>query len=145
MFARLRVLMVVFSVGAAVCCGSNSSSSPTSSSTPTPLSGNWVGTETDTVAGTGNLQATIFQSGSTLSGTYSLSFPNPIFSNSGSVSGTVNGSSVSMTATPTNPAICPALDTATLNATSTQITGTYVAINGCNLSHQTGSFTATKQ
>jgi hypothetical protein len=97
------------------------------------------------VAGTGSLQSTITQSGSTLSGTYSLTFSNPVFSNSGTLSGTVNGSSVSMTATPGNTLICPALDTATLNAAATQITGTYAAVSGCNLTHQTGSFIATKQ
>ena len=109
------------------------------------MTGTWVGTETDTAAGIGSLQATISQSGTSLSGTYSLTFTNGIFSNSGAISGTVNGSNVLMTATPTSPTICPTTNTATLNATVTQITGTYAVVSGCTLSRQTGSFTATKQ
>src|ERR1700730_16605150 len=96
MACRLRLVLVVLSLAATLACGS----SPSSSSPPTPsLTGTWVGTQTDSVVGTGNLQATLSQSGSTLSGTYTLSFPNPIFNSSGALSGTVNGSSVSLTAT----------------------------------------------
>jgi hypothetical protein len=141
MSGRLRVVLVILSLAATVNCGGSSPSAP---STPS-LTGTWVGTETDTVAGTGVLQSTVSQSGSTLSGTYSLTFPNPIFSNSGTLTGTVNGSNVSMTATPGSAAICPALDTATVNGAGTQITGTYVGVSTCNLTHQTGSFTVTKQ
>ena len=138
------MVFIGLSLAATVTCGGSSPSTPSTPSTPS-LTGTWIGTETDTIAGTGNLQSTISQSGSTLSGTYSLSFPNPMFSNGGTVSGTVNGSTVSITATPSNPAICPALDTATLNAAANQITGTYAAVSGCNLTHQTGTFIATKQ
>ena len=138
---RFRAVLIILSLVATVNCGSSSPSSP---STPS-LTGTWVGTEIDTVAGTGAAQSIITQSGSALSGTYSLTFTNPIFSNSGSLSGSVNGSTVSLTATPSNPLICPAADTATLNAAATQLTGTYAAISSCNLTHQMGSFTATKQ
>jgi hypothetical protein len=141
MSRRLRMVLIVVSLAATVTCGGSTPSSP---STPS-LAGTWVGTETDAVAGTGSLQSTISQSGSTLSGTYALSFSNPIFSNGGTLTGTVNGSSVSMTATPSNPAICPALDAATVNATATQITGTYAAVSGCIFTHQTGTFIVTKQ
>ena len=87
----------------------------------------------------------VSQSGSTLSGTYSVMFVNSGFSNSGTLSGTVNGSSVSMTATPIGAAICPVLYTGTLNAASTQITGTYANVDTCSLFHQAGSFVTTKQ
>ena len=141
--SRLRIACVVVTIATSFAsCGSDSSPSPAVPS----LAGTWVGTETDTVAGVGSLQATVFQNGSTLSGTYALIFPSlPISNNSGTLSGSVSGTNVSMTATPTNPAFCPATDTATVNAAGTQITGTYVAVAGCNLTHQTGSFTVTKQ
>jgi hypothetical protein len=138
--SRLRVVLIILSLAATINC----SSSPSSPSTPN-MTGTWVGTETDTVAGVGSLQATVSQSGTTLSGTYSLTFSNGIFSNSGALNGTVNGLNVSMTATPTSTTICPATNTATLNDAATQITGTYAVVSGCTLSRQMGSFTATKQ
>jgi hypothetical protein len=137
---RLCTLLVVLAV---VTAGCGSSSSPTTPSVS--LTGTWVGTEIDTVAGTGNLTAILTQSGSTLSGTYSLTFPNPIFSNSGTLNGTLNGSSISMTATPSLATFCPALDTATVNSAGTQITGSYAAVASCVLAHQQGSFSTTKQ
>ena len=92
------------------------------------LSGTYVGTIQDAFAGTGTLQVTVSQSGSSLSGTFQSTFANPQQNNSGSISGTVNGEVVTVTLTPSVAAFCP------FNATLTredddELTGTYVAFN----------------
>lgn len=135
---RLRVVLIILTFAITVSCGS-STTSPSS-----PLSGTWTGTLTDSVAGAGTTQATITESGMTLTGTYTDTFPSlPIANNSGTLSGTVNGSSVSITTSPSSAVICAVLETGTLNAASTQVTGTYASVSSCTATHTTGTFTAT--
>lgn len=92
------------------------------------LSGNYVGTLQDSVAGAGTVQATLSESGSSLSGTLQSTFANPQNNNSGTISGTVNGTSVTLTFTPSVPTSCPFNATLT-QVSATQLTGTYAAFN----------------
>jgi hypothetical protein len=106
------------------------------------VSGTYTGTIQDAFAGTGTLRATISQSGSSLSGTFQTTFPDPQQNNSGTISGTVNGSVVTLTLTPSVPVFCA------FNATLTQedddrITGTYVAVN-CSVP-DSGTISITRQ
>ena len=102
---------------------SDSSTSPT----PTDLSGTWTGTLTDSRVGNGTARVTFSPSGTGLSGTWSSTFPDPSNNNSGTLSGSVNGSSVMITLTPSVPISCPFQVTATV--AGNQMTGTYAAVN----------------
>jgi hypothetical protein len=135
---RRRVVLIILTVALGVSCGY----SPATPSTP--LSGAWAGTLTDSVAGAGTFSSTITESGSTLSGTYTDTFPGlPTANNSGTLSGTVNGSSVTITTSPTNSLICGVIEAGTLNSANTQVTGTYASVASCAATHTTGSFTGT--
>jgi hypothetical protein len=74
------------------------------------LTGSYTGTARATASGitlTVPLRVTLSQSGSSLSGTFEATNPDGS-TGRGNVSGTVNGSSVSMTFTPTTAGGCPA-------------------------------------
>ena len=120
------------------CGGSPSSPSAAAAN----LSGTWAGPLTSTLVGNGTVQVTLNQSGSSLSGTWLSTFPDPSNNNSGSLSGTVNGSNVSATLTPSDPTNCPLNVTATVNGNV--MTGTYAAFN-CTVAVVRGSLRPTKQ
>ena len=115
-------------------------------STPT-VTGQWSGTIADSAAGSGTLQATIAQSGSQLTGTWTSAFANA--SNGGTVSGNLSGSTVSLTLTPGNSPTCAISLTTTvlylspMLATQPVIAGPYASVN-CGAA-VTGSLTLTEQ
>jgi hypothetical protein len=132
-----RVVLLVLTIALAVGCGYGTTPSA-------PLTGTWNGTLTDSVAGAGTFASTITESGSSLSGMYTDTFPNlPSANNSGTVSGTVNGSNVTLTTTPSSSLICGVTETGTLNAANTQVSGTYASLTSCTATHTTGSFSGT--
>jgi hypothetical protein len=123
---RLRVALVV-SLFVAACTGSDPSTPSTAW-----VAGTWF-SDTFVIHG---IRFTIAQSGSTLSGTWGTT------TNSGTLSGNVSGSRVSMIATSTlDPKSCPFEITATL--TGNQMSGTSAPVN-CGVS-STSSITLVKE
>lgn len=124
--------------------------SPTSPSRPS-LTGTWVGgnffqaCSGATCQPTGTLTLQLTQSGSTLTGTWTstqMLGAGP----GGTMSGSMNGSSVSMTFTldvVTPDCSFPIRVTATVNANQDQMTGTYATVSCSFL--LTGSISLTKQ
>lgn len=134
MAAPFRVALITVSLVAAISCGSSSPSSP---STPS-LTGTWVAT--GFFPGTA-ATVQLAQSGSSLTGTWVSTQGGP----SGTLSGSVNGSSVSMTFTVPPPTDCtfPISVTATVNGN--QMTGTYASVSSSCLIRLTGNVSLTKQ
>lgn len=132
--SRAFVLVLLWG-GLATACGS-----PTTPGNAS-LAGNWAGTLSDNFAGTGTLAFTFAQSGSTLTGTWSTAYANPGYNNGGSISGNVNGSSVTAVLSPSVPTTCPFNVVGTRNGSL--LSGTYAAFN-CSVA-VSGTFTATKQ
>ena len=108
----------------------------------TSLAGNWSGTISSVLYGNGAMAFTLAQSSKALSGTWSATFANAANNDSGSLSGNVSGSAVSIVLTPSNPFTCPFNVTATLSG-STSMSGTYAAFN-CTVA-ASGTFVAAKQ
>lgn len=130
----LLVAALVVGLAAAGAC----STSPSA----TGEAGAWTGTVTSTPFGTGTLVFSLADSGSPLTGSWSLSYPNTADNNSGALVWTLSGSAVTLTMTPTAPvpATCVYNFTATISNT-TSMSGTYSTAN-CTLA-DTGTFTAT--
>lgn len=106
------------------------------------LVGSYRGTIQDSVAGSGMLSLTVGTSGDTLTGTWATSFANTRNNNnSGSLSGSANGESVSIVLQPSVSTSCPFQATGVVSGT--QIRGNYAAFN-CSQS-VTGTFTVTRQ
>jgi hypothetical protein len=105
------------------------------------LRGTYTGTVQDSRAGTGTIQITLAQSDSSVTGTVQTTFANSQFNNSGTFTGTVSGSSVTITFSPSNPTSCPY--NATLTVNGNQLTGTYATFN-CTVA-ASGSITLTRQ
>jgi hypothetical protein len=133
MFKRGCVVLLLIS--AAACWLPPGPGSDTASS----VAGTWVGTTSDNLVAAGNLRATILQSGASLSGTWAST--NSSNTSGGMLSGSVDGSSVSVTLTPNIATTCPLSVTATVNGS--QMTGTYAAAS-CTVAVK-GSITLTKQ
>ena len=106
------------------------------------LSGNYTGTIQDSLAGAGIIVATLSQSDSSLSGTLQITFADLQDNTSGTLSGTVNGSAVNLTFTPSDPLSCP-FNAALTQVSATQIAGSYVAFN-CSVA-VSGTVNITKQ
>jgi hypothetical protein len=134
MFKRGCVVLLLIS--AAACWLPPGPGSDTASAS---VDGTWVGTTSDNLLAAGNIRATISQSGASLSGTWAST--NSSNTNGGMLSGSVNGSSVSVTLTPSIATTCPLSVTATVNGS--QMTGTYAAAS-CTVVVK-GSITLTKQ
>jgi hypothetical protein len=89
---------------------------------PSSVAGTWTGSLVDALAGPATLQYTLSQSGSTLSGTWSSKFPaaaNPV---TGTLTGTLSGSTVTLILAIDNSS-CQESVTAT--ASGSTMTGTY--------------------
>jgi hypothetical protein len=134
---RTRSIGLLFLLAGLVSCGKSNTS-------PSDIfDGTWVGQITTNLAGVapGTATVTLTQSGSTVSGSYSTSYPDPSNNGGGSFSGTATGTSLAGTLSPSNPNQCPY----TVNATASgnQLTGTYAAFN-CTISFG-GSVSLTKQ
>ncbi|HEY6358288.1 MAG TPA: hypothetical protein VIX35_08580 [Vicinamibacterales bacterium] len=130
---RLRAVLLILTTVLAMSCGTTSPS--------TPLTGTWAGTLTDSVYGAGTFTSTITEVGTNLTGSYTDTFPKIVIS--GSVEGTVNGSGVTLTITPSAPLICPVTETGTLNSTNTSVSGTYASLSTCTATQTTGTFSGT--
>lgn len=114
----------------AACGGSSSSPSPTD-----PLTGTWVGTFTDGVAGTGTLRMTLNSpiSGG-VSGTWESTFSSAAANNGGQVSGGTTSSGTTLFLTPRTAWGCPdgrsdSSFAATLTLNANRLTGKWTALN----------------
>jgi hypothetical protein len=140
----MKMLTVLAAALVLSACGSDSSSPSSTSSTT--IGGNWAGTVTSSgrlaQVGVGTLRTSIGQNGGALSGTWTVSYTNPANNNSGSLTGLVTGSSVTLTLTSSVPTACPFNVTATLSGSSS-MSGTYATFN-CTVADG-GQFAATKQ
>jgi hypothetical protein len=111
---------------ALLCAGCHSST--TAPSAPS-LTGTWVGTTNDVLVGTADFSASITQSGSTLSGTYTSGAvqSNDLNGKTGTLTGSVAGSTVTIMFSPTAPVpngvSCPF--SATVTVSGNQMTGTF--------------------
>ena len=135
-----RGLVVTILVGFVSFHAAGCGSSPSSPSS-TSIAGTWTGSINDSAYGAGSVRLTFNQSGGPLTGTWSATFANGVLTNTGSLSGSMNGSDISAVLTPTDPLACPYNVTAT--RTGNTITGTYAAFN-CTAS-VTGSVNVTKE
>ena len=135
MLRRSRWLLVVLSL-VAVNCGGDS---PTAPSAPT-VTGTWTGTLTSTsIPGlVATVSFTLAQSGSSVSGTWSST--GTFGPSGGTISGTISGSAVSVTASQSDPTLCPLSVTAVVSGS--QMTGTYATFNCTEVI--TGSLSVTK-
>ena len=97
----------------------------------------------DSLAGPGTIQFTIDQSGaSALTGTYTIKFPaaaNPV---TGTLAGTLSGSTVNVVLTPTNTSAC--LESFSASVSGSSMSGMYTYDVGCGGIDQ-GTFTLTLQ
>ncbi len=110
----------------ASCGGDGNDSSPSGS-----LSGNYAGTVQDNVVGDGTVKVTLTESNTSLSGTLQTTFVNPqrnpfLRLDSGTVRGTVNGTTITLTFTPSVATACP-YDVTFTQVSDTQLTGAYAA------------------
>lgn len=128
-FPRLFVSLAFVTVLVAGCSSSGSFS----------YTGNWAGNINDSVAGAGTMTASLTQSGSTFVGTWQAVFSSG--SNGGSLTGTINGSSVVVDLEPSNASACPYNVVA--QRAGSQISGNYSAYNCTGTI--TGTLTITKQ
>lgn len=130
------VLTLVACGASAACSGLSKLTGPSTAS----VSGTWSGTITSNqVAGNGAARVTISQTDDKLSGTWNTTGPNS--PDSGSLTGFVDGSAVSMTLSPSVPTSCTS--TATVTVSGNSMTGTYAAFN-CTVA-AAGGIALTKQ
>lgn len=140
---RLRVSFVL--VALAVGCH-QSSTSPSQS--PLSLNGTWVGTTNDALVGSADFSASISQSGSVLSGTYTSSAvqSNDLNGKTGTLAGRVDGTTVTITFTPMAPppngVSCPFSASATVSGN--QMTGTFTFPASAQCVPLSGSINLTK-
>ena len=155
-----RVCVSLFLLSAVACGGSNSTT--TSPSSGLNLSGTWKGTLAETTGfaacpsswvgefcGVGQSTWTLTQSGSGVSGTFTLKMTCAVcaFEDShGSVTGTLSGNSFSFTL---NVGFTPSMFTATVNGTAqvaaTNMDGTYTGTNSVGDRFVNGQMTLVKQ
>jgi len=135
--ALLAVLAL--SVLASACGGTDSA--PSNSNATTSYTGTWAGTATSPIAGTGNIRVTMAQTNVNLSGTWSATYANIQNNNSGTLSGSVTGVSITLVLLSSVPSSCPYNLTGTRSGNT--ITGTFATVN-CSGS-SSGPFSVTKQ
>ncbi len=125
----LFVLCVALAVGTAGCGDSGEVS----------LTGTWSGPIQDSVAGPGTVRFTIEENSPVLSGTWLATFADPADTNGGTLAGTFDGHTITITTTSSLPTPCPLRVTATLQGDH-RFTGTYAAFNCSTAVTGTGSF-----
>jgi len=140
-----RIALVAAGALLVAACGS-SSPAPT----PLDLSGTWNGSMTDSVAGPSTIQIVISQSGTTLTGTWTQTYPDPnlnaletqLGGNFGSFTGSTGGNTVALLLAPQRSQACsyPIASTAT---TST-LNGTWTFDSSCQIVDG-GTISLTKQ
>jgi hypothetical protein len=102
------------------------------------LSGVYFGSIQDNVAGPGTLEIDITQSGSNYSGTFDATFDNPSFDNSGTISGTIDGNSITVFIDSADPTVCDFVGSGGRRSED-RITGTFREGQRC-LDDVSGSF-----
>jgi hypothetical protein len=118
---RMAVLVMAITLGA---CGD----SPTAPSAG--ITGVWVGTMTGW-PGVGTMRFEVTERGPGVSGTFTLTLPDPSLHRSGSVTGLVSGALVNLTFTPVSALVCSSTVTlsgalsATMTSTGERMTGSY--------------------
>jgi hypothetical protein len=124
-----RVIPLVLLLTAA--CGSATVTNPSSATAPINLAGNWIGTTTNNVAGTGAVDATISQSGPALSGSWSVRYQNAAFNIGGPLTGSLLANTLTLTLASSSATSCSYNATATFgNGPGTlTISGTYTSVN----------------
>ena len=140
MAIRIRLALIAALLVATVAC--HKPSSPVVPSPPS-LTGTWVGTGFFPAGTTATFQ--IVQSGSSLTGTW-LTDPCASCGPNGTVSGSVNGSSVALTFNaPGSAPSCPFPVAVTATVNGSQMSGTYATVNsGCSIA-VTGNGSWTRQ
>lgn len=128
---------------AAMLCSACGAASPVA---PDPtINGTWAGSVTSTqVVATGSVRATLSQLGlSQIQGTWSTTYADGRFNNSGFLSGTLIGANVTLDLSPSTPPTgCPIHVTAVLSG-GQLLTGNYTVVN-CTVPDR-GLFTARRQ
>lgn len=117
----LWLLMLCISLAISGCDGDGGDDQPF-------IGGTYRGTIQDSSAGAGTVIATIAQDGEDLSGTWQSTFSNPASNNGGTLTGTLNDPSITLTLNSSVPTACPFNLTGTLVG-QTRVTGTYAAFN----------------
>jgi hypothetical protein len=130
-FALASLTLLVFLTA---CGGGSGGGTPAFS-----YSGEWSGTISDSLAGSGTVTLTIVQSGSNVAGTWQATFAGG--SNSGNLVGIVDSTQAIFELNPSDPTACP-YDVVATRSGST-MTGTYAAFN-CTISIS-GTLSVTKQ
>jgi hypothetical protein len=98
-----------------------------SAAAPSTVAGTWSGTLVDSLSGPGTIQFTISQSESALTGTYTVKFPAAANAVTGTLAGTLSGSTVTLVLTPPNGAGC--LEDVTVSVSGSSMSGTYAYAN----------------
>src|SRR6187402_1465126 len=139
--------------GLAACSGGGSSS-PSAPSTPSPstvsVSGGWSGTATDS-SGPGRMTWQLAQSGSTLTGTLTMTDDATGVTGRGSVAGTVTGATIQFSVNVLaggfdgDYAACTAAVSGSGSASATAITASYTGSNSCNGAVASGQLNLSKQ
>ncbi|MGH7897036.1 MAG: hypothetical protein ACREQQ_03740 [Candidatus Binatia bacterium] len=94
------------------------------------LSGSYIGTIQDNIAGPGTLDVDITQSGSSYSGSFFARYANPGFDNSGTVSGTVSGNEITIIINSADPSVCDFIGSGTRRSED-RITGSFQETESC--------------
>src|SRR5262245_1878957 len=76
--------------------GSATITNPSNAVAPVNLAGTWTGSANSNIAGSGTVDATTSQSAQTLSGSWSVRYPNAAYNNSGAVSGSILANTVTL-------------------------------------------------
>ena len=134
---RAAVAACVLALCLVSCSGTSGPTAPTASAPAPLLSGTWDGyTEelTMPVLGRtiGTVRTTLSQNGTDLSGTWTVTYANPTMAGSGTLSGSVSGTSVNMMLSPSVPTGCSLRVTATLTspiAPPMFLQGTYASVS----------------
>jgi plastocyanin len=125
-------------------CSSSSTSAPPTPS-PSNISGDYLGTMTDSAAGTGTASATLAQTGASAGGT--LTFAPTSGTLTAHLSMTIAGSNATSGAMvidyPNNGPTCTFSMTGTYDTSTNVLNGSYSAVTNC--SGQSGTFSLTQQ
>jgi hypothetical protein len=125
-FSFRPLFVVVALIGASAACTNSMdpmAPSPTTGVVPS-VNATWTGTASDNIDGSGTVTAVIMQSGSNLTGTWVSSFSGT----SGTLSGTVNGTSVMLMLMAPTVTTCSLAVTATLDNTQSHMIGSFTTL-----------------
>jgi len=127
-------LKFVVIVGLLALCVSSGCRKKFSTTPGGALDGTWTGAIVDSVLGTGNLELEMLQVHSSLTGTWSATFPGGVPAKTGTLAGVATVSNVTLWLSPSTPISCAPSGTlsGTLSVTATlvgnQLAGSYVIL-----------------